>query len=697
MEPTFLVSAPVYFHRQFPGPGMAGEPGDSGHIDLAPQQWAAFRDALSKRASVRELPPSEAAPALACLGRHALAADGKAVLANPRGAGRGPEAPVLRRWFAEAGFQVVEPREGLWFGGAADCAADLERGVLWLGYGHATALEAGEFLAGVLETEVVPLRIVDERFARLETCLCPVGGGRVLYYPDAFDERSRRELERRVPPAERYAVSAHDAVRLACLGLAVGRVFFTHHASRELESVLGEWGMRPEALRLSSFARRDAGPRTLALDLSATVRRVDSSARRRVLARRDVDFATPRFEPRLLEEALALVHAEGGSFHVLSLDPARRPQREARITARVEAPDEELLDRIVALLVSKGGVPRADAPTPARLAAVEMDGVAPEGFYGTTIYRTEVCLGDGSWIPIARQRMDGVIVVDPAARSAVVRLIRDLRAGELVVVGSDGIAVHVARQQEEEDGAPGHFAFMSSQVSSERRVETAVDKVAWEMWRVRQREGRIVVCAGPVVVHTGGAPYLEKLARAGYISALLGGNAIAVHDIENSLYGTSLGVNLKQGAPVHGGHMHHITAINAVRRCGSIRAAVEQGVVRSGLFHTLVEEDIPFVLAGSIRDDGPLPDTIMDLVEAQSRYMDAIQGAEIILLLSSMLHSIGVGNMTPAGVRLVCVDINSSVATKLMDRGSLDAIPVVTDVGLFLNLLWRRLQELGGH
>ena len=200
--------------------------------------------------------------------------------------------------------------------------------------------------------------------------------------------------------------------------------------------------------------------------------------------------------------------------------------------------------------------------------------------------------------------------------------------------------------------------------------------------------------AGPVVVHTGGAAYLAWLVREGHVQAVLGGNGVAVHDIEQALLGTSLGVDSKLGASVSGGHRNHLRAINTIRRCGGVRPAVEQGVLTSGIFYECVRREVPFVLAGSIRDDGPLPDTLMDLVQAQEQYARHIRGAAMILMLSSMLHSIGVGNMTPAGVKLVCVDINPAVVTKLSDRGSVESVGIVTDVGSFLSLLTHRLGRL---
>jgi lysine-ketoglutarate reductase/saccharopine dehydrogenase-like protein (TIGR00300 family) len=323
--------------------------------------------------------------------------------------------------------------------------------------------------------------------------------------------------------------------------------------------------------------------------------------------------------------------------------------------------------------------------------------VAPDDFYVSTIYPTEVLL-EGQWVQVQGQRMDGAIAVTltPNASVARCKLLRDLQVGEFVVTGSEGIrtkrnATTLKKSTSEE------FSFMGAGVSSERRVELVVEQIAWDLRRIRDQGGKAVVTAGPVVIHTGGSEHLNKLIREGYVHALLGGNAIAVHDIEQSLMGTSLGVDMKRGVSVHGGHRHHLKAINLIRRCGSIAKAVEQGVLCSGVMYECVKHNVPFSLAGSIRDDGPLPDTKMDLIEAQADYARLIEGADLILMLSSMLHSIGVGNMTPAGVKMVCVDINPAVVTKLSDRGSIESIGVVTDVGLFLSLLVQQLSKLTGQ
>lgn len=372
----------------------------------------------------------------------------------------------------------------------------------------------------------------------------------------------------------------------------------------------------------------------------------------------------------------------GGLYEVEHFDIGRNNDEFSRLRLRVSAPTEreleELLDHLVPL-----GCHRV-AETDARLAPAEADRVVPDDFYSTTNMRTLVRV-DGRWIEVARQRMDAVVVV--AGDQAECRKLRDVRAGEMVICGWDGIRV----VPNFKDRDRRNFSFMSNEVSSERRVETAVRNTARMIREAKAAGGRVVVVAGPVIIHTGAGPDFSRILRAGFVDAVLSGNALAVHDVEQMLYGTSLGVSYETGVPVEEGHKNHMRAINTINRAGSIRAAVETGVLEGGVMHECIRSNVPFVLAGSIRDDGPLPDTIMDLIEAQARYADMLEGAEVVLMLSSMLHAIGVGNMLPAWVKTVCVDINPAVVTKLADRGSAQAVGIVTDVGLFVHLLAREL------
>ena len=398
---------------------------------------------------------------------------------------------------------------------------------------------------------------------------------------------------------------------------------------------------------------------------------------------------TVEAEGHLIDSGL-LVHIfdkvieRGGTYEVLRFDIGRTNEDVSRLSLRVSADGEAALAELLLDLAPYGcHVQRA---ADARLAPAEADRVVPDDFYSTTNQRTHVRLS-GRWAEVASQRMDAVIVV--AGGGAACRKLRDVRAGELVVCGVDGIRVTPEFKERDRHG----FAFMSNDISSERRVETSVAKVAAMMRDVRAQGGRIAVVAGPVLVHTGGIEHFGRLVRGGWVDVLLSGNALAVHDVEFAFFGTSLGVDLAAGNPVEEGHKNHMRAINAINRAGSIAAAVERGVLRSGVMYECVRNGVEFVLAGSIRDDGPLPDTIMDLVEAQERYARSLEGVRMVLMLSSMLHSIGVGNMLPAWVRVVCVDINPAVVTKLADRGSAQTVGIVTDVGLFLHQLAEKLER----
>ena len=316
--------------------------------------------------------------------------------------------------------------------------------------------------------------------------------------------------------------------------------------------------------------------------------------------------------------------------------------------------------------------------------AVERDRCAPEDFYSTTNHKTHVRNGQ-QWIEVENQRMDAMIVV--ADGRAYCRRLRDLRAGDQIVVGLRGI--RVTPESKERDRLS--FAFMSNGISSERQVETAVRQTAALVRHAVEQKQKVLVVAGPVVVHTGGVAGLAALIRGGWVHGVLSGNALGVHDIEAALLGTSLGVRLSDGRQEEHGHRNHMRAINAIYHAGSVKQAVESGRLTQGILYECVKANVPFVLAGSLRDDGPLPDTITDMNAAQDAYAAQLKGAGLVLCLGSMLHSIATGNMLPSWVKIVCVDINPAVATKVSDRGTGQAVGVVADVGLFLDLLSKAL------
>ena len=374
----------------------------------------------------------------------------------------------------------------------------------------------------------------------------------------------------------------------------------------------------------------------------------------------------------------------GGRFEVEQFRIGRTNSDPSYLRLNVQAGTREALDRLLQQLIGLGCTPAEAAD--ALLRVVERDRCAPEDFYSTTNHRTYVRHG-GRWIEAEKQRMDALLVV--ADGRAVCRRLRDVQAGDHVVCGMRGI--RVTPEPKERDRLA--FAFMSNGISSERQVETAVRQTAALIRATREQGRKVVAVAGPVVVHTGGVCGLAELIRNGSVQALLSGNALGVHDVESALYGTSLGVRLADGRPEEHGHRNHMRAINAIYHAGSVRAAVESGRLKSGVLYECVTHGVPFVLAGSLRDDGPLPDTITDMNAAQDAYAEQLKGAGLVLCLGSMLHSIATGNMLPAWVKIICVDINPAVATKVSDRGTGQAVGVVTDVGMFLDLLARTMME----
>ena len=387
-------------------------------------------------------------------------------------------------------------------------------------------------------------------------------------------------------------------------------------------------------------------------------------------------------DSNILNAIFDKVIERGGAFEVLNFAIGRTNDEFSRISLKVSAPTSAALRLLVEDLMQLGCNPAHEQE--ALLRTAERDGSVPDDFYSTTNLRTHVRVG-GEWLEVERQRMDAVIVVEDGVASC--RKLREVRTGDRVVCGLEGIRVTPEFRERDR----GDFAFMANEISSERRVEASVGRIAALMKDTRAAGKRIVFVAGPVVVHTGGAVYFTELIRRGWVDVLLAGNALAVHDAELALFGTSLGVDLEAGTPVQGGHRHHMRAINAINRAGGLRPAVESGVLTSGLMVECVRAGVEFVLAGSIRDDGPILDTITDIVAAQDRYGEALASAGLVIVLSTMLHGIGVGNMLPAWIPVVCVDINPAVVTKLADRGSSQTIGLVTDVGLFLHQLAKRL------
>jgi lysine-ketoglutarate reductase/saccharopine dehydrogenase-like protein (TIGR00300 family) len=703
-----LMCAPHHYDVDYViNPWMEGNIHRSSR-DLAEAQWNQLYQVLQTYATIDLVKPEQGWPDMVFTANAGLILGNKVVLSRFFHPERQGEEPYFQAWFESQGYQVNLLPKNLPFEGAGDALMDRAGRWLWAGYGFRSQLDSHPYLAEWLDVEVLSLRLVDRRFYHLDTCFCPLTDGYLLYYPAAFDTYSNRLIELRVPVEKRIPIEEADAVNFACNTVNIDRVVVMNKVSDGLKQILQERDFSVVETPLTEFLKAGGAAKCLTLRVTEPHQESPQSS---TVQSRMIQLEGHLLDSGLVNRVLDTIVAGGGSFQVANFKLGEQRLDTSVAEVKVSAPDPIVMADIMGQLIDLGAilVPFAkrlpaqrgyanDTSTDtsdANLAPVTQIGVAADDFYATTIYPTEVSI-EGEWILVQGQRMDGAIAVTQTSAGAVARckLLRDLQVGESVVVGSAGIRTKRTTTTLKKNAE--EFSFMGAGVSSERRVELVVEQVAWDLRRIRDRGGKVAVVAGPVVIHTGGSEHLNQLIREGYVHALLGGNAIAVHDIEQSLMGTSLGVDMQLGVSVHGGHRHHLKAINTIRRCGSIANAVEQGVLRSGVMYECVKHNVPFSLAGSIRDDGPLPDTKMDLIEAQAEYARLIEGADLILMLSSMLHSIGVGNMTPAGVKMVCIDINPAVVTKLSDRGSIESIGVVTDVGLFLSLLVQKLNKLAG-
>jgi lysine-ketoglutarate reductase/saccharopine dehydrogenase-like protein (TIGR00300 family) len=395
----------------------------------------------------------------------------------------------------------------------------------------------------------------------------------------------------------------------------------------------------------------------------------------------------------LLSRVLDDIRGYGGDYTLDRFDLGYDKDDPSTVRMTVGADDEESLQRLLMRIQTKG----ANLVDPGRpeISEVTQDGVFPDGFYSTTNLPTSVRL-DGRWVTVQNPEMDCGLVVEQVEGASIVRTIpmSDVKAGMRIISSAQGVKVAPPLVANTEES----FGFMESDVSSEKPQRVLVMQVADGMREAKAAGLKVLWVGGPGIVHTGAAPAMVALVEAGYVDVLFAGNALATHDIESSLYGTSLGVDLSHGHGVEHGHEHHIRAINTIRKAGSIAEAVKQGVLTSGVMHSLVTNNKQFVLVGSVRDDGPLPDVYTDVLEGQRAMRAELPGVGYCMMAATMLHSVATGNILPASIPLTCVDINPATVTKLADRGSSQARGIVTDVGLFIEHLARELApDYTGH
>jgi len=405
------------------------------------------------------------------------------------------------------------------------------------------------------------------------------------------------------------------------------------------------------------------------------------------MARSTVEISGHIIDSLILPKVLDIIINLGAEFEILDIKVGHRRADRSYALVQIDAPTPMLLDRVLARLKEHGALPANEELESALLEPSPADGIFPDHFYSTTNLLTWVRV-DGRWIEVELSEMDCGIRVNLETLRAQCVPIHRVKKGDLVVTGHHGIRIQPVERQIPRAG----FEFMSSAVSTEQPKGLLIEEIAEAMKQIRRAHGRILVVAGPGLVHTGAARYLVRLIEADYVQVIFAGNGLAVHDIESALYGTSLGVHLDKKIRASEGHEHHLWAINAVRRAGSIKRAVESGLIQSGIFYSCVKKGVDFVLAGSIRDDGPLPDVITDTLHAQEAMREKVRGVSLALMMATTLHAIAMGNLLPATVKTVCVDINPAVVTKLTDRGTFQAMGLVTDVEPFLRELCQRLE-----
>jgi lysine-ketoglutarate reductase/saccharopine dehydrogenase-like protein (TIGR00300 family) len=389
----------------------------------------------------------------------------------------------------------------------------------------------------------------------------------------------------------------------------------------------------------------------------------------------------------LLPKVLDAILTRGATYEIKQFRVGKRQDDPSHVRLEVRADSPEVLERVLAEIHPHGAVPVHTADCVS--VPADVPGAFPEGFYSTTNFRTEVRLG-GEWVEVEDQEMDCGIVIDPQGGAARCVPMASVKPGDRIVVGRTGTRVFPIDATEKKQDL---FEFMTSAVSSEKPKAVSVREIAAAMRKTRAAGEKILAVLGPAVVHTGASELVAKMIRDRFLNILFAGNALATHDIEQAFYGTSLGVSLERGLPTDEGHEHHLRTINTIRRLGGINAAVEKGKLKTGIMYECVRHNVPFVLAGSIRDDGPLPEVVTDSLAAQDAMRRLIPGVGFCLMVATTLHSVAVGNLLPAWVKVACVDISPATVTKLMDRGSTQTVGIVSDAEPFLRSLVAELDR----
>lgn len=407
------------------------------------------------------------------------------------------------------------------------------------------------------------------------------------------------------------------------------------------------------------------------------------------MKRETIELTGHIIDSMILPKVFDTIMEDEGDFEVLEFKIGKKKTEPSYAKILVKGKNDEHLTTILRKLQKLGAV--IVVPGDAETEIADMDGAAPENFYPTTNQKTYVKI-QGRWTEVKNQKMDACIVIEN--NIPVCKLFRHIKKGDRVVVGLEGIKIEPIERPREPTGL---FGFMRSETSTEKPISTLIREVANEFKRIKRANGKIGVVCGSVAVHTGASRALAEIIKLGYVDVFFAGNAVAVRDIEYEIYGTSLGVDIKTGKIDPYGYRKHTSTINLILRLGSIKKAIEKGIIKQGIMYELITRNIPYVLAGSIRDDGPLPEVITDICEAQDKMRELLQDLDLVLMMGSLLHSIAVGNLMKAETKTICVDIDPAVVTKLRDRGTAQVIGIVTDVGTFIPALLEELKKDGSY
>lgn len=689
---------PRYFGVEYMiNPWMEGNLGRA-RAQRAMAQWEQLYRELSARAEVDVFDPVPGLPDMAFAANAGLVFEENFIASQFRVAQRRPEIPYFVQWGRRRGLRVFQLEGSAPFEGEGDALFQPGQRLLWAGYGIRSSLESHRSLSELTQAEVVSLRLIDPRFYHLDTCFCPMPEGRGFYYPEAFDLPSLKAIRSRIAPEQRIEIDEDDAMHFACNAVVLGDTLILNYASQRLRSQLEQWGFEVVLCPLDEFLLAGGAAKCLVLRLDHDLpsRPRHAPPPRSAISDRVMELTGHLLDSGVMGQLLDVAGELGVSVQIIEFHPAARREQLSSLRFRLTATSPQRLEKAVSQLAQLGAQP-AQEERDARLLPVTQPSTAPAEFYVTTPHPTDVRL-QGQWIRAQHQRAGSVLAVDsplpdtPSLLPTVRCLpLRELQAGQQVVCGVEGVRIHTPSRF---PGDLGNAPFGSGYPGTSY-VEAAIEQIAWEMHRVRERGGKTLVVAGPALIAAGGCQRLASLLRQGYVHGLLAGNAFGVLDIELAL-GQSVEATAQPPAqePVAGVQETSagaLRAINCIRECGGIAQAVSRQMLQGGVLFECVSAAIPYVLVSSIRDEEPLPETCTNVLEAQQRYGQLLEDADIVLVLASRLHGLAIRSLAPSTVHIYCVDINPAMALRIAEHTSSDSLGVVLDVGLFLNLLASRL------